>query len=125
MRQCTHCQGFVSDTAQACPHCDCALEGAVAQTKEKARLTWKQKAMATAGAGAMMLTLMACYGGPPPCRLVDKDKDGAFVCERGSTGTLRKARDCDDNNKNIHPGAKDDTKDGIDQNCDGTDGPVQ
>ncbi len=32
--------------------------------------------------------------------------------------------DCDESDPNINPGAVDDTVDGIDQNCDGTDGPV-
>ncbi len=32
--------------------------------------------------------------------------------------------DCDDTMASVHPGAVDDTVDGIDQNCDGTDGPL-
>ncbi len=49
-------------------------------------------------------------GQPDEAGAIDKDGDGV-----GS------AMDCDDNNPDIHPDAKDIPNDGIDQDCDGTD----
>ena len=81
--------------------------------------------LAMTGGSVIATTLMACYGaayGPPPtrprptttqCRPSPQDADGDCV---------KKPQDCDDNNPNIHPGAKDRPGDGVDSNCDGKDG---
>jgi hypothetical protein len=80
-----------------------------------------------------MVSLMACYGGPmqatpmrspnDACSPVDRDGDGFFVCASGE-GTLPRAKDCDDSNPQVFPGAGDPPGDGIDQSCDGVDGAV-
>jgi len=123
MRQCSHCEGFVPATAHECPHCDAKMPAAIAAPDPKApRLFggWsvKRKLTAAASAGAVMFTMMACYG-MPPCQMVDKDKDGVGVCVNGGFGF---EEDCDDTNAAIFPGAKDPEGDGVDQNCDGVDG---
>ena len=130
MRQCIHCNGFVAQGMQSCPHCD--AEFTVSTPKKPAhmfsgfrRMSWKQKTMTVVGTGAMMFTLMACYGGGPRffCDEVDKDKDGYVTCQQGSTYELDPARvDCNDNDKNTYPGAPDVLGDGLDTNCDGKDG---
>jgi hypothetical protein len=55
--------------------------------------------------------------GPNPSNCVqgvDADRDGSCTPD-----------DCDDHNQAVHPGASDPAGDGIDQNCDGTDGTAQ
>ena len=47
----------------------------------------------------------------------DSDGDAYFATASGGD-------DCDDSDSGINPGATDDSVDGVDQNCDGTDGPV-
>ena len=68
------------------------------------------------GGGALLMTLMACYGGPPKCE-PGTDQDGDHACARG-VGAL----DCNDRDPAIRPLAADPEGDGIDQNCDGVDG---
>ncbi len=106
---CRACGGFVPAPRHACPHCDAPVEHAPARFARLARVL----ALA-AGGGALMLTLMACYG-LPPC---DKDEDGDRACSAGGRGP----RDCNDQDPTIHPFADDPEGDGIDQNCDGVDG---
>lgn len=128
MKQCSHCDGFVPVGLSACPHCEASMVPVEPAKKSPAfRLTWKQKVATAVGTGAMMFTLMACYGGPPntipSCTQVDNDKDGYYVCAPGETGYIAQ-EDCNDNDATINPGAVDSDKDGTDQNCDGTDGPT-
>ncbi|MFO0571922.1 MAG: hypothetical protein U0263_40230 [Polyangiaceae bacterium] len=55
---CAHCRGFVPASASHCPHCDRGTTdsrlGRVVSTCLK-----------VATGGAVAVTLMACYGGPP------------------------------------------------------------
>jgi hypothetical protein len=90
----------------ACLHCDVALpsRGRIAGV-----------IAGVVGGGALMMTLMACYGLPAKCDPAD-DKDGDGFCP-----AARRQRDCDDTNKDIHPGAADAPGDTIDQDCDGAD----
>lgn len=82
--------------------------------------------IATAAAGGLMsLTLMACYGVAYVCENeVDADGDGYIVSDDPACEVPQDARDCDDTNADINPGAEDSVGDGIDQNCDGVDGSV-
>ncbi|MDI3283469.1 putative metal-binding motif-containing protein [Polyangium sp. 15x6] len=107
LKTCVSCEGFVPGSASSCPHC-----GAAAEKVPSALAGFGKSLAALATGGAMAVTLMACYG-LPPCDPAD-DKDGDGFCPWHD--------DCDDTNKDIHPGAQDTTGDGIDQNCDGTDG---
>jgi hypothetical protein len=55
---CASCRGFVPASARACPHCDAPAE--------RSRLGRAARACAkVAAGGAVAMTLMACYGGPP------------------------------------------------------------
>jgi len=60
---------------------------------------------------ALLLLLGCGEPGPAAKDLSDADGDGFAAGD-----------DCDDGNKNIHPGASDIVGDGIDHNCDGVDG---
>lgn len=63
---CSSCDGFVPRSATECPHCSAALSGSSA--------TSRLGVLATAlGGGAIAVTLMACYGGPPRCADGTKD----------------------------------------------------
>ncbi|MCA9593779.1 MAG: hypothetical protein KC776_10730 [Myxococcales bacterium] len=55
---CSSCEGFVPAGARACPHCDAP--------HKRSRLARAARASAkVALGGAVAMTLMACYGGPP------------------------------------------------------------
>ncbi len=56
----------------------------------------------------------------------DKDKDGFDVCEPGDPGDDGKQKDCDDDNPDINPDAKEDDSlcgNNIDEDCNGKDRP--
>lgn len=107
MWSCDRCDGLVPDHRTDCPHCDRpAPRGGLARA-----------AAAIVGGGALMLTLMACYGVPPKCDPKD-DKDGDGFCPAG------RRVDCNDADKGVHPGATDTPGDGIDQDCSGADEPA-
>ena len=53
----------------------------------------------------------------------DGDGDGSPVCPDGCVGALCPDEDCDDEDPDVHPGARDLCEDGIDQNCDERDAP--
>jgi hypothetical protein len=110
---CPTCAGFIPPAAALCPHCGAACAAAPPAASLGSKL------LAAASTGVMAITLMACYGGGPDPECVDKDGDGAFTCFAGGEND-----DCDDNNAAIYPGAPDPADDGIDQNCDGVDGPA-
>lgn len=121
MLNCTRCEGFIPAQASHCPHCD-------AQAHGRSRLGATARTLLNvAGGGAVAMTLMACYGGPPreygpppqtptnnaqTCSDPSRDLDGDGFCEN----------DCDEMNKAVFPGASDPEGDGVDQNCDGADG---
>lgn len=74
------------------------------------------------GGAAMSVTLAACYGAPAEpyeCEAPDNDGDGWSAAWCVPPEEL----DCNDANDEIHPYAHDSTGDGIDSDCDGTDGP--
>jgi hypothetical protein len=114
---CTSCRGFVPATAARCPNCDASAEPR--RPRPLAR-----RLLAAAGAGAVSITLMACYGAPahyykePPrpqtaCDPGEQDADGDGFCTPA---------DCDDQSAAIRPQVADPDGDGVDQNCDGVDG---
>src|SRR5689334_13739171 len=55
---CSMCPGFVPPNASVCPHCGGSLEAAAAEPSGSIA----KKVGMGAAAGAMMMTLMACYG---------------------------------------------------------------
>jgi hypothetical protein len=59
MRICNHCKGFVPDESNQCPNCETILE----PSKRKGRLSKILYGITLSGAA---MTLMACYGQPPP-----------------------------------------------------------
>ncbi len=70
--------------------------------------TNSRRTVATRGLHARLLVRAARLA-------LDGDDDGY--------ATVLGGRDCNDRDDQIHPGARDETNDGIDQNCDGLDGP--
>ena len=117
LHTCPSCAGFVPAARPTCPHCDAPLA-----TRSPTRRLGR--ALATMlGAGAMSVTLMACYGAMPrhgeyadgtACGSggeADRDGDGACT-----------PQDCNDADPATFPGASDPDLDDIDQNCDGVDG---
>lgn len=57
---CVHCNGFMSPTDAACPHCQ-----RPAPATSKAGAGWLLGGLAALCGGAFAVTLMACYGLPP------------------------------------------------------------
>lgn len=121
---CGECDGFVPSASEACPHCGHRDAGRAFRT---AKTVGK-----VAAAAVTMMTLMACYGGGPRhmmepqvpiCAPQDKDMDGAYTCENPNElpqGGM--PIDCNDADVSTLPGAVDPIGDGIDQDCDGSDG---
>jgi len=120
LRACPSCRGLSPDGAPACVHCDAP----VVSRRPLARLLF-----GLASGSAFAMTLMACYGMPPSKdTCFDRDDDGWFPgcydeaaaqpCDPDDAYC-----DCDDGNPRIHPEAADPTGDGVDQDCDGVDGP--
>jgi len=108
LESCVGCDGLVPAGRAACPHCG--------QTVRRRGARVARRLASAVGGGALLLTLMACYGGPPKCEPgTDEDHDRA--CARG-VGPL----DCNDRDPTIRPLAGDPAGDEIDQNCDGVDG---
>ena len=75
-----------------------------------------------------------CNDNNPSQPLDENDCDGVLTvddCNDNDGGTINdmdcdgytNGNDCDDNDSSINPGASDTSMDGIDQDCDGTDGP--
>jgi hypothetical protein len=60
LQTCSECGGFVPARLARCPHCDTELQPPGSALARAAKACLK---VATGGAVAM--TLMACYGGPP------------------------------------------------------------
>lgn len=120
LEACGECGGF-RPTDVACPHC-----AAWAGTVEPSRVAGAARShgrlaprlLQLAIGSSLAMTLMACYGAPhaympePTDPSGDQDGDGFPMRE-----------DCDDSSPSIHPGAADEVGDGIDSDCDGTDGP--
>ncbi len=114
---CNQCGGFVPSGGSACPNCNAR--------PRMGRLG--RRLLNTASGGAVALTLMACSGGAPQyhnlepvepvaggrCDTGEEDIDGDGYCS---------PEDCDEINADIHPEAADPSGDGVDQNCDGSDG---
>ncbi len=81
----------------------------------------------------MLFTLLACAVEPvPPARPGVPEADTSFVAADTGTpwwaatpddadgdGVSRAEGDCDELRADVHPGAQDDTCDGVDQDCDG------
>ena len=120
LHACPACAGFVPASRSTCPHCDAAITPP--RGHRLARVL-----VSMIGAGAMSVTLMACYGAMPhhgeyaqnQCGTGyghdqgggDADNDGACA-----------PQDCNDADPATYPGAADPDLDQIDQNCDGVDG---
>lgn len=124
LSSCSSCCGFLPPRADQCPHCDAVASPAASPRRGRfARLS--RALFELAGGSAVALTLMACYGAGAPYRgahvrpqphqqcapEMDRDRDGVCAPE-----------DCDDNRRDVYPGATDRPGDGVDQNCDGVDG---
>ena len=111
MLTCSACGGLTPRTpgVVACLHCEARLS----PPRGFALLRFL-----LGPAGAVLLA--ACYG-PPPGRYnhLDRPVPGADDHDGDSSPA---GQDCDDNDRNIYPGAPDVFGDGVDTNCDGVDG---
>jgi hypothetical protein len=100
--------------ATACPHCEAAV-----RSRSTAR-----RLLDVAGGGAIALTLAACYGAAPGYYDVSHPQSGCDP-SRDVDGDGYCDDDCDQADASVHPGANDPPGDGLDQNCDGFDGPAE
>ncbi len=71
LSRCPRCDGFVPVSLQACPNCEPAHARSTGELLSWARLGLLFRV--TAGS-AVAMTLMACYGAPPP-RMMDSPDD--------------------------------------------------
>ncbi len=116
---CPLCAGLVPTGRSRCVHCDAPLTG---------RWSLVRRVLSVAMTGAATITLMACYGGPSvydDC--IDRDGDGWYPgcydepCDPAQDPYC----DCDDGDRNVHPGAPDPLGDRVDTDCSGDDGPAK
>jgi hypothetical protein len=106
LHTCPGCAGFVPAASSSCPHCDAPVR----------RLARRLGALL--GAGALSMTLMACYGAMPHHGEYANDPGCSDADHDGSCAP----QDCNDADAATYPGAADPDLDQIDQNCDGVDG---
>lgn len=114
---CTKCDGFMPSDASSCPHCDSPVR--------RPRASLARRLLSAAGGGAVAMTLMACYGAAPSAYYEPQEPIRQSQCDPGmdqdNDGSCQ-PQDCDDANPSISPEAPDIAGDGLDQNCDGSDG---
>ena len=110
MLRCSHCAGFVPPAHATCPHCDTACA-----TPQQHWL--RKSATRAATAAAVMMSLMACYGGgpddygygpvnPPECPY-GVDADGNCLPQQPNNcgnGVLDLGEQCDDGNHQLGDG---------------------
>jgi hypothetical protein len=83
---CDDCGGFSPSSRTSCPHCDGPLR----------RIAHKLARLAAGG--ALLLTMMACYGGPPKDCPAGTDQDGDGWCTEKVRGH---GVDCDDGDAKV------------------------
>ena len=116
LSRCATCSGYLPSRATTCPHCDAAVS---LRPRSTAR-----RLLDVAGGGAIALTLAACYGAPPGY-YANHPHDTGCDPSRDVDGDGYCHDDCDQADASIHPAATDPPGDGLDQDCDGADGPAQ
>lgn len=111
LRTCCFC-GTPARAQQACPECGKSCNSP--KLTNAALLLGLSLAACNGGTESSSTkesqTFQAEYG----AAMVDEDGDGYQPVSEGGD-------DCDDTNKDIHPGATETAGDGVDSNCDGSD----
>ena len=115
LEACERCDGLNPVGRRVCVHCDEALRSAAPVGRR-----WRGARLAArlVGASAALVTLMACYG-----MIAHKHGDlyGGAGADTDGDGVAT-PEDCNDQQREVFPGAADRDGDGVDQNCDGVDG---